>query len=555
MKISLLIKIIFLLLIAMGALFVFPNKVWAVKCDFWEDCDFSETTFSFSGANLELTVKGSTEDGLCRQSCYLPDLEGVKAIADPVEKFQYRFNNTGDWIDFEKGVDWIVDRLAFPTSCTGIAPFTSIYSSFVYLLDTTIDVSGLSSGTYGIYYRAYYEIGKTVEFSGSSFTIEEPTTPTPTLFCSLSSNPSSGTAPLNNVDLIADVSGTATGNIIYKFDCTDSTIWNHTSSATSNDPYTAANLCDYSSEGNYTIKAEVTREGITATCQNTVTVSAVPTLFCSLSSNPSSGTAPLNNVDLTADVSGTATGNIIYKFDCTDSTIWNHTSSATSDDPYTAANLCDYSSEGNRTIKAEVTREGITATCQNTVTVSAPENELPTGSHDADSGTQNETFCRAAGWTTDPDDTSTDVSVRIFSDDVQIATTTASSYRSDLGAVCSGGTCAYGVNIYDLITHNIDHEIKVQAQDINNGDWVDLNNTPKTLNCTESCECSSGDCCSNGCNYDDSSTVCGSETGYQCSGSDCGDDHQSRDRDRYCSGSSSSCDGKMEFTQKTLHSR
>jgi len=112
-------------------------------------------------------------------------------------------------------------------------------------------------------------------------------------------------------------------------------------------------------------------------------------------------------------------------------------------------------------------------------------NELPNGSHDADSGTQSETFCRATGWTTDPDDTSTDVSIKVFSDDVEIATTTASSYRGDLESVCSGGTCAFGINIYDLITHDIDHEIKVQAQDINTGDWVNLSNTPKTLNCTE----------------------------------------------------------------------
>ncbi len=52
------------------------------------------------------------------------------------------------------------------------------------------------------------------------------------------------------------------------------------------------------------------------------------------------------------------------------------------------------------------------------------------------------------------------------------------------------------------------------------------------------CECSSGDCCTDGCNFDSSGTVCdySYDDEYQCTGSNCGDDGQRRYKYRYCSG-------------------
>ena len=84
------------------------------------------------------------------------------------------------------------------------------------------------------------------------------------------------------------------------------------------------------------------------------------TLYVSLYATPSSGDAPLNNVDLTASVSGTASGDIIYRFDCTNDGYWDRTIT-TSDSSYTVYNVCDYSSSGTYTAEVKVEREGETA--------------------------------------------------------------------------------------------------------------------------------------------------------------------------------------------------
>ncbi|MDO8470774.1 MAG: hypothetical protein Q7S63_02235 [bacterium] len=84
-----------------------------------------------------------------------------------------------------------------------------------------------------------------------------------TLLVDFSASPSSGLAPLNSVDLSASVSGTATGTITYKFDCTGDGTWEHiyTSASTS---YTAPDLCSYPTQGIYSAKALVERGGISS---------------------------------------------------------------------------------------------------------------------------------------------------------------------------------------------------------------------------------------------------------------------------------------------------
>ena len=195
-------------------------------------------------------------------------------------------------------------------------------------------------------------------------------TATPTVSCTLDAlNPSSGYAPLNDVDLKATVGGTATGNIVYKFDCNNDGTYEYTSSAISTNPYTRSDLCDYANSGTYTAKAQVTRQGVTNTCTKTITVTAAPTVSCSVSVNPDLGTAPLNDVDVKATVGGTATGDIVYQFDCNNDGTYEYTSSATSYNPYTRSDLCDYANSGTYTVKVRVTRQGVSATCTNTVTV------------------------------------------------------------------------------------------------------------------------------------------------------------------------------------------
>ena len=69
-----------------------------------------------------------------------------------------------------------------------------------------------------------------------------------------------------------------------------------------------------------------------------------------------------------------------------------------------------------------------------------------------------------------------------------------------------------------------------------------------TANFAISCECSSGDCCSDGCNWDSSSTICDSTyaTDYGCPwGTGCGADVGRRYQQRYCSGTSATCSGTI----------
>jgi len=104
-----------------------------------------------------------------------------------------------------------------------------------------------------------------------------------------------------------------------------------------------------------------------------------PTVAVSLSANPNSGCAPLNDVDLTASVTGDATGDITYYFDCTNDGNWEkiYTSSNTS---YTASNLCNYTNYGVYTAKVKVERNGISSenTTQVNVSSCSSNNNLPT---------------------------------------------------------------------------------------------------------------------------------------------------------------------------------
>jgi CSLREA domain-containing protein len=112
-------------------------------------------------------------------------------------------------------------------------------------------------------------------------------------------------------------------------------------------------------------------------------------------------------------------------------------------------------------------------------------NILPEGFHDNFAGLQNQFFCRAEGWAADPDDRTMDLNIQIFSDGVEVAQTTADSFRQDLAdaGVCQDGTCSFSADLWGLISPDTDHLITVQAQDAQTGEWSNLYDTPKTLNC------------------------------------------------------------------------
>jgi len=108
------------------------------------------------------------------------------------------------------------------------------------------------------------------------------------------------------------------------------------------------------------------------------------TLTVSLSASPSSGSAPLTDVDLTATVSGTATGTINYAFYCnrSDSGVnitpgWAYKIDGTTINPYTAYNVCDYSSPGTYTAKVIAERGSLQAESRVSIVVTSPPDTTP----------------------------------------------------------------------------------------------------------------------------------------------------------------------------------
>ena len=118
------------------------------------------------------------------------------------------------------------------------------------------------------------------------------------------------------------------------------------------------------------------------------------------------------------------------------------------------------------------------------------QNSLPVGTHDGELGMQPAGSCMASGWAADPDDRATDLQVRVLSDGAVIAQTIANRFRPDLlvAGVCLDGTCSFELNLFSLVSSDVNHSIRVQAQDAQTGEWADLQSTPKTLNCSGSPE-------------------------------------------------------------------
>jgi plastocyanin len=134
-----------------------------------------------------------------------------------------------------------------------------------------------------------------------------------------------------------------------------------------------------------------------------------------------------------------------------------------------------YSGSGLKTVM--VTRGTEQASC--TVSVSTTGNNLPDGTHD----TNDNASCLVMGWTADPDDRSTDLSVRIYSDGSLVKTVTANKYRSDLTGVCTGGTCSFSESLTGLITAGVSHAVTVKSVDGQTGQESTLVSSPRSITC------------------------------------------------------------------------
>jgi hypothetical protein len=106
------------------------------------------------------------------------------------------------------------------------------------------------------------------------------------------------------------------------------------------------------------------------------------------------------------------------------------------------------------------------------------------GSHDGSSGNQASTSCNAFGWAAFSSQPGTDLTIGILSDGVPVYYGPAGEYRGDLTGQCTGGTCAFNVDLSDRISSGVNHSITVQAQNPVTSGWHTLSGSPKTLNCT-----------------------------------------------------------------------
>jgi len=86
--------------------------------------------------------------------------------------------------------------------------------------------------------------------------------------------PYSGPAPLNNVDLKADVIGKTAGDVQYWFDCNNDGRWDRELNMYQgpSSSYVSDNLCNYATPGTYTAKVRVSRLGLSAEDTTTITV-------------------------------------------------------------------------------------------------------------------------------------------------------------------------------------------------------------------------------------------------------------------------------------------
>lgn len=119
-----------------------------------------------------------------------------------------------------------------------------------------------------------------------------------TLSVSLNANPSSGCSSLNNVDLTANVYGPSYGYVTYYFDCTNNGNWEKITTENSNS-YTAYDLCNYYSPGNYYARVRVENQGMTAENTTQINVSSCYSLSLTINKlvrNLSDGTVLADSV-------------------------------------------------------------------------------------------------------------------------------------------------------------------------------------------------------------------------------------------------------------------
>jgi hypothetical protein len=120
-------------------------------------------------------------------------------------------------------------------------------------------------------------------------------------------------------------------------------------------------------------------------------------------------------------------------------------------------------------------------------------NQLPVGTHDgSEAGVAYGAECYANGWAWDPDSGKRDVTVRILAtrQDVGIIvpklvwTGTANGVRQDVADAGAGDlTSGFDVYLGGLLEWGLPYEIRVQARDLQTGEWTTLDASPRFITC------------------------------------------------------------------------
>ena len=207
-----------------------------------------------------------------------------------------------------------------------------------------------------------------------------------TYIISLIADPTTGTTT-TKFDLITDVYCSLKGNLFFKVDCTNDGPPEHEIE----EPYilgvgsynfTFVDVCQYSQPGTYTIRLDF--QQATGQDSETVQVTVIEAVVnVALTAIPASGNTE-TKFSLKADVTGDMTGNVNYKFDCTNNGTWEKEVYNISSDTYTAADLCQYP-VGTHTAKVYIEKGSGTATATVSIPVAVvPANEPPVANFSCD---------------------------------------------------------------------------------------------------------------------------------------------------------------------------
>lgn len=191
----------------------------------------------------------------------------------------YAWSDNIGWIDFAgTNLDWATGEVTGWANAIAGADYDDGWTGDISMSGISPDYSvnvDLSTGEFSGWAWGSDVVGW-ISFGGAGYdyVVVIPPPGVPTLNVSLSAVPSSGNAPLTST-LTAVVSGTAAGNIDYKFDCEDDGIYEtEFTSANESETYD----CVYSSADTYTAMVYAARGGLFDEDRVIITVSAPETL-------------------------------------------------------------------------------------------------------------------------------------------------------------------------------------------------------------------------------------------------------------------------------------